>query len=278
VILLLIILFKINWLVKFYILWHDNCFILSAANHKYGNKMKLSNILSTSVALTALTLTANSFAAPTYSGLQPIFNVTTDVRSTLVPDALNSDNFVDVTTGFTTTDGGAAAYNVLGYDIASTDTFGIFSMATGLGYSLIGAGSGTASGNSFGISTAGDMDYYGASGFTLVAGFGQQFGFFFMDASASKTAWTDIDGDVLGYSLYDIDVDYGSWMTGAPGVFTAEDDDWILAFNTTSTDGGYTDAVVLIEDVSLIPEPSIIALLGLGLVGMGVARRKIKAA
>jgi hypothetical protein len=278
VILLLIILFKINWLVKFYILWHDNCFNLSAANHKYGNKMKLSNILSTSVALTALTLTANSFAAPTYSGLQSIFNDTTDVRSTLAIDALNSDNFVDVTPGFTTTDGGAAAYNVYGYDIDSTDTFGIFSMTSGFGYSLIGAGSGALSGNTFDISTAGDMDYFSASGFTTVAGFGQQFGFFFMDASTSTTAWTSNAGEVLGYSLYDIDVDYGSWISGAVGVFTAEDDDWILAFNTTSTDGGYTDAVVLIEDVSLIPEPSIIALLGLGLVGMGVARRKIKAA
>jgi hypothetical protein len=278
VILLLIIWFKISWLVKFYILWHDNCFNLNAANHKYGNKMKLSNILSTSVALTALTLTANSFAAPTYSGLQSIFNDTTEVRSTPAPDALNSDNFVDVTTGFTTTDGGAAAYNVLGYDIASTDTFGIFSMATGLGYSLIGAGSGTASGNSFGISTAGDMEYLSATGPSSVAGFGQQFGFFFTDFSTSTTAWTSNDGDVLGYSLYDIDVDYASWIFGTVGLFTAEDDDWILAFNTTSTDGGYTDAVVLIEDVSLIPEPSIIALLGLGLVGMGVARRKIKAA
>jgi hypothetical protein len=274
VILLLIILFKINWLVKYYILWHDNCSNLSTANHKYGNKMKLSNILSASVALTALTLTANSFAAPTYSGLQSIFNDTTDVRSTLAIDALNSDNFVDVTPGFTTTDGGATAYNVFGYEIASADIFGIFSMATGLGYRLIGAGSGSTSGNTFEISAAGDMDYWSTLGATTVAGFGQQFGFFFMDDSASTTAWTNNDGDVLGYSLYDIDVDYRSWMSGSESLFTAEDDDWILAFNTTSTDGGYTDAVVLIEDISLIPEPSIIALFGLGLVGIGFARRR----
>jgi hypothetical protein len=61
----------------------------------------------------------------------------------------------------------------------------------------------------------------------------------------------------------DIDVDYGTLFFGSAAVINAEEDDWILAFNTTATDVGYTDAVVLVEDVSSFPEPSIIALLWL---------------
>jgi hypothetical protein len=255
-------------------------------NIKHGNKMKLSNILSASVALSALAFTASSFAAPTYSGLQNIFDATTEVQSTLADDSLDSENHVDVTLGFTASDGGSGnAYNIFGYGIDVNDTFGIFSMNSGDEYSLIGAGSGVFSGNYFTITAGGTMNYYGATGPLSVAGFGQQFGFFFTDDSKSKTAYTSIAGDVLGYTLSDIDVEVKSWATPtidisgpADSFSSAGEDDWILAFNTT-TDGGYTDAVVLVKDVSLIPEPSIIALMGLGLVGMGVAaRRKQKAA
>jgi hypothetical protein len=240
--------------------------------------MKILNILSTSVALTALAITTNSFAMPTYPGLQSIFDATTEVRSTEVSDALDAENYVDITLGFTKSEGAGSAYNVVGYEIDAADTFGIFSMASGIGYSLIGAGSGAISGNTFEISTAGDMSYWGTTAPLSVAGFGQQFGFFFTDDSTSTTAWTSNAGEVLGYSLYDIDVDYGTLFFGSTSLFKAEKDDWILAFNTTTTDGGYTDAVVLVEDVRLVPEPSIIALMGLGIVGIGIAtRRKRKA-
>jgi hypothetical protein len=215
---------------------------------------------------------------PTYPGLQSIFDATTEVRSTEVSDALDAENYVDITLGFTKSEGAGSAYNVVGYEIDAADTFGIFSMASGIGYSLIGAGSGAISGNTFEISTAGDMSYWGTTAPLSVAGFGQQFGFFFTDDSTSTTAWTSNAGEVLGYSLYDIDVDYGTLFFGSTSLFKAEKDDWILAFNTTTTDGGYTDAVVLVEDVRLVPEPSIIALMGLGIVGIGIAtRRKRKA-
>jgi hypothetical protein len=238
-------------------------------NIKHGNKMKLSNILSASVALSALAFTASSFAALTYSGLQTIFDATTEVHSTVAVDSLDSENHVDVTLGFT-----------------ASDTFGIVSMKSSIEYSLIGAGSGFFSGNYFTITADGTMHYYDANGPSQVAGFGQQFGFFFTDSSEGTTAYTSNAGEVLGYTLSDIDVEVKSWATpisfisGDSDSFkNAGEDDWILAFNTTTTDGGYTDAVVLVKDVSLIPEPSIIALMGLGLVGIGVAaRRKQKAA
>jgi hypothetical protein len=247
--------------------------------------MKHSNILSASVALIALAFTASSFATLTYSGLQTIFDATTVVNSTIGTNAvesLDSENHVDLTLGFTTFSGGSSnAYNIFGYAIDVDDTFGIVSMKSSIEYSLIGADSGLFSGNYFTINAGGKMSYWGANGPSEVEGFGQQFGFFFTDSSAGTTAYTSNAGEVLGYALSDIDVDVKTWTTPASDISGTADsfsnagkNDMILAFNTTTTQGGYTDAVVLVKDVRLIPEPSIIALMGLGLVGMGVAARR----
>jgi hypothetical protein len=256
-------------------------------NLKHENKMKLSNILSALVALSALAFTANSFASLTYSGLQTIFDATTEVNSTLAVDSLDSENHIDLTLGFTTFSGGSSnAYNISGYGIDDNDTFGIVSMKSSIEYSLIGAGSGFFSGNYFTINAGGKMSYMSANGHSEVEGFGQLFGFFFTDSSVGTTAYTSNAGEVLGYTLSDIDVDVKTWTTPASVISGTADsfsnagkNDMILAFNTTTTRGGYTDAVVLVKDVRLVPEPSIIALMGLGLMGMGVAaRRKQKAA
>jgi hypothetical protein len=254
-------------------------------NFKHGNKMKLSNILSASVALIALAFTTSSFATLTYSGLQTIFDATTEVNSTLAVDSLDSENHIDVTHGFTTWNGGSSnAYNIFGYAIDVDDTFGIVSMKSSIEYSLMGAGSGFFSGNYFTINAGGKMSYMSANGHSEVEGFGQQFGFFFTDSSVGTTAYTSNAGEVLGYTLSDIDVEVKTWTTPASVTSGTADsfsnagkNDMILAFNTTTTQGGYTDAVVLVKDVSLVPEPTIIALLGLGLVGVAT-RRKQKAA
>jgi hypothetical protein len=249
--------------------------------------MKLSNILSASVALIALAFTASSFASLTFSGLQTIFDATTEVNSTLAVDSLDSENHIDLTLGFTKFSGGSSnAYNIFGYTIDVDDTFGIVSMKSGNEYSLIGAGSGFYSGNYFTINAGGKMSYYGAYGPSEVEGFGQQFGFFFTDSSIGTTAYTSSGYEVLGYTLSDIDVDVKTWTTPASVISGTADsfsnagkNDMILAFNTTTTQGGYTDAVVLVKDVRLVkvPEPTIIVLLGLGLVGVAI-RRKQKAA
>jgi hypothetical protein len=208
--------------------------------------MKLSNILSASVALIALAFTASSFATLTYSGLQTIFDATTKVHSTigtLAVESLDSENHVDLTYGFTAFTGGSGnAYNIFGYGIDDNDTFGIFSMNSGGEYNLIGAGSGYFSGNYFTINAGGKMRYMSAIGPSVVEGFGQQFGFFFTDSSAGTTAYTSNAGEVLGYALSDIDVDVKAWTTPASVTSGTTDsfsnagkNDMILAFNTTTT-------------------------------------------
>jgi hypothetical protein len=216
-------------------------------------KMELSKIISTSVAIGTLAFAANSFAVPTYLHGQ-------------ADTGAESLNLTDLYSG-----GSADSFAVTNNLFSVSDAFGIYEFTDVGGTINLGATLEVLSAN-----TVTPIGYSGPSVNQVNVTFDQNTGY----ATNDSTLATALIDNTFGvYALFGTTMVYSHAslnLGGADlvGIFDISAPFPGLDFEATFDNNGVEAALkVAINDVA-IPEPSIIALFGLGLVGAGVATRR----
>jgi hypothetical protein len=248
------------------------------------DKMKISKIVT---GLAILTF-AGSVSALPYNPGRPLsanFNTgsgSEDSLQTILNDNFNNDSgdveinaYTDQSNvaAWTKTDASASKAYLVDILTGGAGNLGIYSLSTGSEYTfnLGGVLNSYTSGDRavIEINTAGDLF---VNTTLAVSGFGNSFGFYWENGSNKFYTEDDKNGGDARALTYLVDAGT-DWEVGGWSGTTNGNDDWVLAFED-STDNDYQDAVFFISDISAVPEPSILALFGLGLAGLGFAARK----
>ncbi|RLA39294.1 MAG: PEP-CTERM sorting domain-containing protein [Gammaproteobacteria bacterium] len=230
--------------------------------------------------LLAFGIAGTAVAAPSLGGLQTVFdNITQGGPSSVdvTTDMLN-DN-VDTTWAIGGTGGAVSTLIIELAGFKDNTSFGIYSGTETV--ELFGGPDGA--GAQVLMSILGDGSVIVNFTDTLVDFAGNSFGFY-LDSSASNGGgmfYSDTaknaDGvdHMFAYQGVGDTVEIPPYAAGVWGP-----SEYILAWEDLNGGGDedYADFVVMVESVNPIPEPGLAALLGAGLVGVGLSRRKNRAA
>jgi len=220
---------------------------------------------------------------PSEEDLQDVFN-------SIVGD--NVINAVDDQTGiglWNTTD--VSAHSTFSVAKASpwAGDFGIFSASTGEMVSLLSM-SYIPEGDDddaqlddsdkaavFMINNVGDL-YLNGDFSTAYAGFGT-FGFYYTRTDTGATFFSNQEETNVGVATYLLGdgtaYDLSPYGNGAWSGTATGNDDWLLAWEA-GADRDFQDAVFLVKDISAVPEPGTLLLLGAGLLGLVGLRKRVK--
>jgi hypothetical protein len=239
----------------------------------------MKKLAATVAGLVLMLATSNAFSLPINvrpgdipppgTGLQSILN---GAIKTTSPNHLNAITDQSNVANWRLADSNSSISYLVSVAATTSTTashFGIYSAETGLTYDLLNSTFKTQRG--FSISDAGALSI---SDVEVDANFGTVFGFYFGSGPNLKVFTEDSKNggniDSLVYSILDGTI-FSSKLIG-----TATDgDDWIMAFRSNPT-GNFTDGVYFVKDLSPVPEPGTMMLLGAGFLGLAIYGKRRK--